>query len=253
MHRPLLILPTYNESDTLAALLGMLGEDARVDVLVIDDNSPDGTGALADALAKRLPWVRVLHRASKLGLGSAYREGMALALAEGRPAVLEMDSDFSHDPRDVPRLLRGLDRADLVIGTRTLPGGGTPGWPLYRRLISQGGNLYARVWLGLAARDLTSGFRAYRGEALRKADPTHTRSDGYAFQVEMAFRISQSGGRIGEVPIVFADRRIGKSKLSRRIVWEAARRMPALALERLVRRAETAPEVPARPRSHPAQ
>ena len=236
MPHPLLLLPTYNESDTLAALLGMLGEDAGVDVLVIDDASPDGTGDLADSLAKRLPWVKVLHRTGKLGLGSAYREGMALALAEGRPAVLEMDCDFSHDPKDVPRLLRGLEHADLVIGTRTLPGGGMPGWPLYRRLISRGGNLYARMWLGMAARDLTSGFRAYRGEALRRADPMHTRSDGYAFQVEMAWRIVRSGGRIGELPIVFADRRIGKSKLSRRIVWEAAVGVPALALERLTRK-----------------
>ncbi len=233
MPRPLLILPTYNESDTLEALLGMLGEGAGVDVLVIDDNSPDGTGALADGLAARLPWVKVLHRAGKLGLGSAYREGMARALAEDRPAVLEMDSDFSHDPKDVPRLLQALDHADLAIGTRTLPGGGMPGWPLLRRLISRGGNLYARTLLGMSADDLTSGFRAYRAEALRKADPTHTRSDGYAFQVEMAFRVQQAGGRIAEVPIVFIDRRLGKSKLSRRIVWEAAFRVPALALERL--------------------
>ena len=233
MPRPLLILPTYNEADTLAPLLGMLGEDASVDVLVIDDASPDGTGALADALAARLPWVKVLHRKGKLGLGSAYREGMAQALAEDRPAALEMDSDFSHDPRDVPRLLKALDHADLVIGTRTLPGGGIPGWPLHRRLISRAGNLYAKALLGMRADDLTSGFRAYRGEALRKADPTHTRSDGYAFQVEMAFRIQQAGGRIAELPIVFADRRLGKSKLSRKIVWEAAIRVPTLALERL--------------------
>lgn len=231
--RPLLILPTYNEADTLPALLGMLGEDAGVDVLVIDDASPDGTGDLADALAARLPWVKVLHRAGKLGLGSAYREGMAQALAEGRPAVLEMDSDFSHDPKDVPRLLKALDHADLAIGTRTLPGGGMPGWPLHRRLISRGGNIYAGTLLGLAVDDLTSGFRAYRGEALRKADPTHTRSDGYAFQVEMAWRVHRAGGRIAEVPIVFVDRRLGKSKLSRRIVWEAAIRVPAMALERL--------------------
>ena len=235
MPRPLLLLPTYNESDTLAALLGMLGEDAGVDVLVIDDASPDGTGALADALAERLPWVKVLHRKGKLGLGSAYREGMAQALVEDRPAVLEMDSDFSHDPRDVSRLLKALDteKADLVIGTRTLPGGGMPGWPLLRRLISRAGNLYAKALLGMRADDLTSGFRAYRGEALRRADPTHTRSDGYAFQVEMAFRIQQAGGRIAQLPIVFVDRRLGKSKLSRRIVWEAAVRVPVLALERL--------------------
>ena len=234
MPRPLLILPTYNEADTLAALIGMLGEDAGVDVLVIDDASPDGTGDLADALAARLPWVRVVHRAGKMGLGSAYRHGMALALAEGRPAVLEMDSDFSHDPKDVPRLLKALDAgADLAIGTRTLPGGGVPGWPLHRWLISRAGNLYAKLLLGMRADDLTSGFRAYRGEALRKADPMHTRSDGYAFQVEMAFRIERTGGRIAEVPIVFVDRRLGKSKLSRKIVWEAAVRVPMLALERL--------------------
>ena len=230
--RPLVILPTYNEADTLPALVSVLDAVADVDLLVIDDASPDGTGDIAESLKARFPRLDLLRRRGKLGLGSAYREGMAMALNEGRPAVVEMDSDFSHDPRDVPRLLAGLEQADLVIGSRCLPGGGAPGWPLPRRLISRGGNQYARRLLGLKAGDLTSGFRAYRGEALRAADPGHTRSEGYAFQIEMAWRVTRSGGRIAEVPIVFVDRRLGASKLSRRVVWEAAWRVPLLALER---------------------
>lgn len=229
--KPLVLLPTYNECDHLAALVEALSRSADVDLLVIDDASPDSTGELAEGLRPRFPNLRVRHRAGKMGLGSAYREGMALALEEGRPAVLEMDSDFSHDPHDVPRLLAALDAgADLAIGTRTLPGGGAPGWPLLRRAISRGGNLYAKAWLRFPADDLTSGFRAYRGDALRKADPASTRSDGYAFQVEMAWRVWRTGGSIAQVPITFIDRRLGKSKLSRRIVWEAAWRVPALAL-----------------------
>ena len=229
--KPLVLLPTYNERDHLAAIVEALSRSADVDLLVIDDASPDGTGELAEGLRARFPCLRVRHRAGKLGLGSAYREGMAQALSEGRPAVLEMDSDFSHDPHDVPRLLAALDRgADLAIGTRTLPGGGAPAWPLLRRAISRGGNLYAQALLRVPASDLTSGFRAYRGDALRKADPGATRSDGYAFQIEMAWRVWRTGGSIAQVPITFIDRRLGKSKLSRRIVWEAAWRVPALAL-----------------------
>ena len=233
--RPLVLLPTYNESDHLAALVEMLSLSADADLLVIDDASPDGTGEIAEGLKARFPGLRVRHRAGKMGLGSAYREGMALALQEGRPAVLEMDSDFSHDPHDVPKLLAALEKgADLAIGTRTLPGGGAPGWPALRRLVSRGGNLYAKALLRVPADDLTSGFRAYRGEALRKADPASTRSDGYAFQIEMARRVWKTGGSIAQVPITFIDRRLGKSKLSRRIVWEAAWRVPALALQRLI-------------------
>ena len=233
--RPLVLLPTYNESDTLAALVEAVSLSAEVDLLVIDDASPDGTGDLAERLRGRFPNLRVRHRSGKFGLGSAYREGMAEALTEDRPAVLEMDSDFSHDPHDVSRLLAALDAgADLAIGTRTLPGGGAPGWPLLRRAVSRGGNLYAKALLGVPADDLTSGFRAYRGGALRSADPSHTRSDGYAFQIEMAWRVWRAGGSIAQVPITFVDRRLGKSKLSRRIVWEAAWRVPALALQRLI-------------------
>ena len=214
----------------------MLARAAGADILVLDDASPDGTGGIAEALKARHPGLDVLHRDAKRGLGSAYREGMARALAEGRPAVVEMDADFSHDPRDVPRLLAPLlgGRADLVIGSRALPGGGSPGWPLWRRAVSRGGNLYARILLGMGAGDMTSGFRAYAGEALRRADPAGTRSEGYAFQIEMAWRIFRAGGRIAEIPIVFTDRRLGCSKLSRRIVWEAAWRVPALALGRLL-------------------
>ncbi len=212
----------------------MLSRAAGADLLVIDDASPDGTGAVAEALKARHPGLSVLHRDAKRGLGSAYREGMARALAEGRPAVVEMDADYSHDPQDVPRLLAPVlsGRADLVIGSRALPGGGSPGWPLWRRAVSRGGNLYARALLGMSAGDMTSGFRAYAGEALKRADPATTRSEGYAFQIEMAWRVFRSGGRIAEVPIVFADRRLGRSKLSGRVVLEAAWRVPALALGR---------------------
>ena len=232
--RPLLLLPTYNEAATLAAVVDAVRKRAEVDLLVIDDASPDGTGAIAEGLG-----VRTIHRPAKKGLGSAYREGMAQALAEGRPAVLEMDADFSHDPQDIPRLLAALEAgADLALGTRTLPGGGMPGWPLWRQAVSRGGNLYARALLGIPASDLTSGFRAYRGEALRRADPTRTRSEGYVFQIEMAWRVWREGGRIDEVPIVFADRRTGASKMDGRIVREAALGVPALALERIVGRRE---------------
>lgn len=234
--RPLVLLPTYNETGTLPALLDLLAA-CGTDVLVIDDASPDGTGDLVESLRPGRPWLALIRRPGKLGLGSAYREGMGMALAQGRPAVLEMDADFSHDPRDVPRLLDAVlgSGAALAIGTRTLPGGGTPGWPLGRRLVSRIGNRYARALLGIPASDLTSGFRAYAGEALRAADPLHARSEGYAFQIEMAWRVWRTGGRIAEVPVVFTDRRLGHSKLSADVVMEAAWRVPALALERLIR------------------
>lgn len=224
--RPLLLLPTHREAATIAAVLDTVRRTAPMDVLVIDDASPDGTAGIAERMG-----ARVLRRPAKLGLGSAYRDGMAVALSEGRPAVLEMDADFSHDPHDIPRLLAVLEGgADLAIGTRTLPGGGCPGWPLWRRAVSRGGNVYARRLLGVPASDLTSGFRAFRGEALRRADPARTRSDGYAFQIEMAWRVWRAGGRIAEVPIVFADRRAGASKLGAGVIAEAALRVPALAL-----------------------
>lgn len=230
--RPLVLLPTYNEKDTLPAVLDLSFRSAAVDVLVIDDGSPDGTAEIARALKSRYGGLDVWERPGKMGLGSAYREGMARALAEGRPAVVEMDADLSHDPRDLPRLLEPVLSGDaaLAIGTRLPPEGGCPGWPLSRRLISRAGNAYARLLLGLEARDLTSGFRAYGGEALGRADPAATRSDGFGFQIEMAWRVARSGGRIAEIPIVFVDRRLGASKMDAAIAWEALVGVPLLRL-----------------------
>ncbi|HXX31995.1 MAG TPA: polyprenol monophosphomannose synthase, partial [Myxococcaceae bacterium] len=190
--------------------------------LVVDDSSPDGTGDLADALSARNPRVHVLHRARKEGLGRAYLAAFAWALARPYAYVLEMDADFSHPPRFLPAL---LDRAeagvDLVLGSRYVPGGGTLNWGFLRRLISRGGSLYARVLLGLPVRDLTGGFKCFRRRVLESIDLAQVRSTGYAFQIELTYRASRKGFRVEEIPIVFEDRRVGQSKMSKRIVLEA--------------------------------
>jgi dolichol-phosphate mannosyltransferase len=221
--RLLVVIPTYNERENLASLLA---EARRVlpeaDLLVIDDASPDGTGELADALAGRDPRMRVLHRPAKLGLGTAYLEGFRLALHDGYDYVFEMDADFSHAPSDLVRLLEAARAgADLAIGSRYVPGGGTRNWGLGRRLISRGGSLYARAILGVPVRDLTSGFKCFRRAALESLDLSALRSEGYAFQIEVTYRLFRRGRRVVELPIVFVDRRVGSSKMSRRILVEA--------------------------------
>ena len=228
-------LPTYNERENLEAMVSALGEvlpeDSRI--LVIDDNSPDGTGEIADQLAAERGDVEVLHRPRKEGLGPAYLAGFRRALGLGADLVLEMDCDFSHDPADVPRLVAAADGADVVLGSRYVPGGGTKNWGALRRVVSRGGSLYAQVLLGLRVRDLTGGFKCYRRAVLETIDLDAIKSKGYAFQIETTYRAIRAGFRVAEVPIVFVDRQVGGSKMSNSIVLEAIWKVPALRLSRL--------------------
>lgn len=220
--KTLIIIPTYNEVDNLRPLLNEIF--ARVpesDILIVDDNSTDGTGKLADQIHAENPQVNVIHRPSKLGLGTAYLAGFKYAIAHNYDAAFEMDGDFSHDPRYLPDFLVAIEHADLVIGSRYVPGGGTPRWSLVRRLISGSGNIFARFMLGIPIHDCTAGFRCYRCEVLRSIDLDAIQSEGYAFQVELVYRVMKQGFKIVEVPIIFIDRRVGKSKMSHKIVIEA--------------------------------
>jgi len=234
--KAVLCLPTYNEIENLEPMLRALG-DKDVRVLVIDDNSPDGTGQLADRLAQELDYVDVLHRERKEGLGPAYLAGFRRALSDGAELVLEMDCDFSHDPNDVTRLIAAVEQgADLALGSRYVPGGGVRNWGLIRRLISAGGSLYARVLLGVKVRDLTGGFKCYRRAALEAIDLDAVESKGYAFQIETTYRVLRAGFEVVEVPITFADREVGGSKMSRAIVAEAIWKVPGLRLAALLGR-----------------
>lgn len=197
-------------------------------VLVIDDASPDGTGTIADGLADQHARVRVLHRAGKEGLGPAYRDGFKKALAQGAQLIVEMDCDFSHDPADVPRLVQAADHADLVLGSRYVPGGGTENWGVLRRLISRGGSAYARRALRIEPHDLTGGFKCFRRRVIEAIPLDEVASAGYVFQVEMTYRAILLGFTVVEVPITFRDRVVGTSKMSHRIVWEAALHVPRL-------------------------
>jgi len=230
--RATVCLPTYNEHENLEPMLRALGVHG-VRVLVIDDNSPDGTGRLADRLAQELDYVDVLHRPRKEGLGPAYLAGFRRALADGVDRILEMDCDFSHDPKDVPRLIAATEEADLAIGSRYVGGGETVNWGVVRRAISAGGSLYARVLLSVAIRDLTAGFKCYRADVLRTIDLDAVDSKGYAFQIETVYRAVRAGFRVVEVPIRFVDREVGGSKMSRAIVVEAIWKVPALRIAAL--------------------
>lgn len=229
-----LVLPTYNEADNLkplvAAALENLPADARV--LVVDDGSPDGTGELADRLAAEEERIEVLHRSRKEGLGPAYLAGFRVALEAGAGFVLEMDSDFSHDPADLPRLLKAAEDADLVIGSRYVAKGEIENWTPMRKAISRGGSTYARFLLGLPIQDLTGGFKCFRREVLESIPLESVSSRGYAFQVEMTYRAAQAGFRIVEIPICFHERRAGASKMSGKIVAEAAWKVPLLRMQR---------------------
>jgi dolichol-phosphate mannosyltransferase len=240
--RFLLCLPTYNERENLEPMIEAL-EHVRArmpvpgDVLVIDDNSPDGTGGIADRLADTREWLHVLHRPRKEGLGCAYLAGFHWALEREYAYVLEMDCDFSHDPATVPRLIeRAVDGADLVLGSRYCPGGGVADWSLGRRIVSRGGCLYARVLLGVRVQDLTGGFKCFRRAVLEAVDLDAVDAQGYMFQIEMTYRALRLGFRVEEVPILFTDRREGGSKMSRAIVLEAVRRVPVLRLAALAGR-----------------
>ena len=223
MPRTLIVTPTYNEMDNLPRFVEAVRSAAPdADILVVDDHSPDGTGQLADELAKKDPHVRVMHRAGKLGLGTAYIQAFTQGLDEGYDRFFEMDADLSHDVRYLPDFFRALDEgADAVIGSRNIPGGGVEGWGLGRHFISKGGSIYSRTILGLGVKDLTSGYKAFTRRALEAIDLPSVRSNGYSFQIEMTYRLILRGMKVKEVPIVFVDRRAGQSKMSRKIFVEA--------------------------------
>jgi len=236
--RRVICLPTYNERENLEPMVRALAQLQLegLEVLVVDDGSPDGTGQIADRLAEELPWVHVLHRERKEGLGPAYLAGFARALELGADFVFEMDCDFSHDPADVLRLVAAVEDADLALGSRYVAGGGTRNWGLVRRFISRGGSLYAQLLLGLGIRDLTGGFKCYRRAVLETIDLRAIDSRGYAFQIETTYRAIRAGFRVVEVPITFADREVGGSKMSKSIVVEAIWKVPALRLRALTGR-----------------
>jgi len=234
-NRFVIVLPTYNERDNLERVVEAIGaERARTpfpgDVLVVDDASPDGTGDVADELAARHDWVHVLHRPGKRGLGLAYVHGFRWALERDYTHILEMDADLSHPAEAIPRLLEAAADADLVLGSRYVPGGGVIGWPAHRRLISRGGSLYARTLLGVSVRDLTGGFKCFHRRVLENADLDSVHGQGYVFQIELTYRTLRMGGRVREVPITFCDRTAGTSKMTLGIVSEAVWKVPALRL-----------------------
>jgi len=232
MTRAVVCVPTYNERENLEPLVRALGQvldTTRDRVLVIDDGSPDGTGLLADRLAAELDWLDVLHRDRKEGIGRAYLAGFERVLASDAELVLEMDCDFSHDPKDVPRLIAACEKgADLALGSRWVAGGGTANWGLVRRIVSRGGSLYARVLLGVRIRDLTGGFKCFRRAVLETIDRDAIAARGYGFQIEGTYRALRAGFRVVELPITFVDRRVGESKMSGAIVLEAMRQVPVL-------------------------
>ena len=221
--RTLVVTPTYNERDNIERFVkSVLAAAPQVDIMIVDDNSPDGTGAIADSIAAADPRVRVLHRAGKQGLGTAYVQAFQRGLAEGYELFFEMDADLSHDPLRLPAFFEAFENgADVVIGSRNIPGGSVVGWGPGRHFISKGGSLYSRTILGLPIRDLTSGYKAFRAEVLKSLELSTLRSEGYSFQIETTFRSMQRGFRVTEVPITFVDRTAGKSKMSRKIFAEA--------------------------------
>jgi dolichol-phosphate mannosyltransferase len=233
--RAVVCLPTYNERENLEPMLRAL-DGKGVHVLVIDDNSPDGTGELADRLADELDYVGVLHRERKEGLGPAYLAGFRRALADGAELILEMDCDFSHDPKDVPRLVAAAAEADVVLGSRYVAGGAVGNWGVLRRFVSAGGSWYARMVLGAPVHDLTGGFKCYRRTVLETIDLEAIHSKGYAFQIETTYRALRAGFRVVEIPITFVDREAGGSKMSKAIVAEAIWKVPGLRLAALVGR-----------------
>lgn len=221
--RILVVTPTYNERENLETFVTqLLAVAPEAHVLVVDDASPDGTGALADGLAAADPRLHVMHRPGKMGLGSAYLQGFAWALERDYDVVFEMDTDLSHDPKYVPEFVRAIEAgADIVIGSRNIPGGGVEGWGLGRHVMSKGGSVYSRTILGIAVKDLTSGYKAFTRKALQAIDLASVESNGYSFQIELTYRALRRGLSVAEVPIVFVDRRAGRSKMSRRIFAEA--------------------------------
>lgn len=227
--RALVIVPTYNERENIARLIEtVLAQDPRLEVLVVDDGSPDGTGEIVGGIMATNYRVHILRRPSKLGLGTAYIAGFRWALEKKYDYIFEMDADFSHDPRYLPALLSAAEDADLVLGSRYVPGGGVRDWGLLRRLVSRGGGIYARRILGVEVRDLTGGFKCIRREVLEAIDLPSVRAEGYVFQIEVTYRAILAGFRVREIPIVFADRAVGTSKMSTRIAVEAMLSVPVM-------------------------
>jgi dolichol-phosphate mannosyltransferase len=253
MARVWVVIPTYNEAPNVEAIVRATAQEleaaanAEHRILIVDDNSPDGTGAIADRLAQELPAVEVLHRTVKAGLGQAYLAGFGRALSAGAELVIEMDADFSHDPSYLGQLLAAAEDADLVLGSRYVRGGGVEDWGLLRRFISRGGGVYARAVLGVAIHDLTGGFKCIRREVLEAIELESVRAEGYVFQIEVTYRALLAGFRVREVPIIFRDRTAGTSKMSARIAVEAMwlvprlRRSSGAAIRRSARRGELAP------------
>jgi dolichol-phosphate mannosyltransferase len=224
------VLPTYNEAENVEPFVRAVRTQLRPGdrILVVDDNSPDGTGQIADRLAGEIDGLEVLHRPGKQGLGRAYLDGFRRALDSGAELVLEMDSDFSHDPTDLPRMIAAAESADLVLGSRYVSGGSVSDWGPLRRLVSRGGSWYARKVLGVRLRDLTGGFKCFRRAVLEHLDLDSVHADGYGFQIELSYRAVKAGFRVVEIPIVFRDRRLGESKMNARIALEAVWKVPAL-------------------------
>lgn len=227
--RALVVLPTYNEAENLGPITAaILAATPEVDILVVDDNSPDGTGRLADEIASHEPRLSVLHRPGKQGLGRAYLAGFEVALQAGYELVIEMDADFSHDPKYLPEMIARMEHADLVVGSRNIEGGGAINWGVGRQVLSKGGSLYARTILGVPVHDLTTGFKCFRREVLAALELETVTSTGYSFQIELTYRTLRAGFRVEEMPIVFVDRRVGRSKMSRAIFAEALWRVWAM-------------------------
>ncbi len=237
MKKAFVVIPTYNERDNLQLLAEMvLAQDPSLHLLIVDDNSPDGTGKLADELAKSNKRINVLHRPAKLGLGSAYRDGFRYAMEMDADLLIEMDADFSHAPEVLSEFLKQIESCDLVIGSRYLNGISVVNWPIRRLMLSYGANWYTRLVTGLTIMDCTSGFKCFRRSLIEMIELDKVKSDGYSFQIEMNFRSAQIGARIKEVPIIFIDRRAGQSKMSKRIVREAVLMVWKLKLGSLFRR-----------------
>lgn len=227
-HRAVVLLPTYNECENLPKIVPAILKAAPVDIMILDDNSPDGTGAIADELAKDNDRVQVVHRKNKAGLAAAYIDGFKRALQQRYSYILEMDADFSHPPQHLPEMLRLAKKHDVVLGSRWVKGGGTKNWPLHRQFISRFGSLYARTLLGVSVRDLTGGYKCFRRQVLEQINLNQVQTTGYAFQIEMTYRALRKGFRVVESPIVFLERKHGLSKMSRRIVVEAMLKVPRI-------------------------
>ncbi len=221
--KALIVIPTYDEKDNIREIVAaVLQQDSRLEVLIVDDNSPDGTGAIVREMMRSEPRLNLIERAGKMGLGTAYCEGFSFALERDYDLVFEMDADFSHDPKELLKFIEEIEQSDLVIGSRYISGVNVVNWPMSRLILSYCANLYTRIITGMPIRDATGGFKCFRADLLRKIDFSHIKSNGYAFQIEMNFKSWKAGARIKEVPIIFVDRRSGVSKMSKNIIYEAA-------------------------------